>query len=359
MYNMQKIDLTYKGLRVISSLIITMFCLIFLGVNSCYAQENTSNKINVNTKLLELSNVQEFIDHMESKHSYPRAELEEIFSKVNFVPKVVQAVKAPAERFSWDKYKKIFLNKAKIEGGAAFWKKYSKDLDRAYETYGVNPEIIVAIIGVESMYGRYKGKFNVVNSLSTLAFGYTNRVKFFRSELENFLLLAKEQGFDVFNMKGSYAGAMGMPQFISSSWRHYAVDFSDIGNNDIISNPVNAIGSVANYFHKNGWKKGPIADRINLEGDNYKHLLSAKTRPTKPKLSIEDFNKAGLKIDKDINTKVALLAFNDDSDSSETEFWLGYNNFYTITRYNFSSNYAMAVYELSQSIKSEYEKEIK
>lgn len=327
--------------------IIIIISLIFTG-SSIAETENKEAVVN-------RTDVQEFIAHMVNKYNFNKSHLDQLFSKVTIDDKVIAKISKPAEGLPWSKYKKIFLNEDRIQKGVEFWKNNKATLDRAKEVYGVDPEIIVAIIGVETKYGKIKGNHDVLTALTTLAFEFPRRSKFFKSELEHFLVLTKEQGFDPSTMKGSYAGAMGMPQFISSSWRNFAVDFSNSGDNDIIYNVENAIGSTANYFNKHGWvANAKVAElQSNVKG-NYKNMLSSKRHP-KPNLTNADFAKAGVKLDQDFSGKVALLGFNDDTEDAQTELWLGYNNFYAITRYNNSSNYAMAAYMLSQEIKKRYE----
>ena len=188
---------------------------------------------------------------------YSNSELEAIFASVTLLPSVLEAMQNPAEyKFTWGKYRKIFIQDDRINGGLEFWQEYRTELSRAEQEYGVPASMIVAIIGVESKFGKYKCKHKVLDSLVTLVTGYPRRSEFFAKELKEFLILTKENGFDASNILGSYAGAVGYPQFISSSYRHYAVDFSGDGVTDLINQPIDAIGSVANYFNKNGWLAG-------------------------------------------------------------------------------------------------------
>lgn len=269
--------------------------------------------------------VKQFVTELSQEYALDHSATMKLFAAVEPSPEVIQRITTPYEALPWDKYKKIFLNEKKISGGVEFWKKYKDVLTKAEATYGVPAELIVAIIGVESAYGDNNGKFPVLQALATLAFDYAPRATFFRSELKQYLLMTAEQGLDPLSLKGSYAGAMGFPQFIASSYRNYAVDFDNSGKIDIINNMPQAIGSVANYFKVHGWQQGqPVAYKIS--------------GPDKMQ-------------SKDSNAK--LLEF--DAENGK-EYWEGLNNFYVITRYNHSNNYALAVYQLSQEIAKQYKK---
>ncbi|MCG6970791.1 MAG: lytic murein transglycosylase B [Gammaproteobacteria bacterium] len=294
------------------------------------------------------SDVREFIDDMNKKHGFKEGELLKVFAKVDINQKIIDAITRPAEAKPWHEYRPIFLTEKRINGGVEFWKQNDAALSRAYKDFGVNPEIIVAIIGVESLYGKYRGRYSVLESLSTLAFNYPKRSRFFKSELEQFLLLAREENIDPEEIKGSYAGAMGKPQFISSSFRRYAVDFDNDGKRDLWGNSVDVIGSVANYFAEHNWRKGqPVASKAKVNGNGYKALVKKGIRPHMP---LGDMLKKGISIADDFPTdeKAALIELeNKDGE----EYWVGMDNFYVITRYNHSQLYAMAVYQLSKAIK--------
>ena len=302
-------------------------------------------------------NVRQFIDEMVTNDNFNKNELERIFSRVTYSESVLKAISRPAEKkLTWHSYRKIFFDGKRTGQGVAFWKEHEETLERAYQEYGIPPEIIVAIIGVETRYGRITGNYKVMNSLSTLAFQYPRRAAFFRKQLREFLLLAREQGIDAMSSTGSYAGAMGIPQFIPSSYRNFAVDFDADGRIDIWSNPVDAIGSVANYFKLHNWKQnGPVASRVNLSGQGFHDALNDNLKPGLERQELDDYG-----IDADIpqnyQGQFKLLEL---EQSSENEYWLGYHNFYVITRYNHSQLYAMAVYQLAQAIRSEYENQTK
>jgi len=300
--------------------------------------------------LSERKDIQLFISEMQSKHDFDKAKLETLFSKTRMKPSIIKAISRPAERKPWHAYRPIFITQSRIDLGVEFWNKHADVLKQAEIKYGVPPEVIVAIIGVETRYGRNTGSFRVVDALSTLAFDYPPRSKFFRSELKHFLLMAREEKVDPLSLKGSYAGAMGQPQFISSSFRAYAIDFDGDGKRDIWNNTADAIGSVANYFVRHGWKRGEKITQIITPSDNTdKKLL--KEKDLKPSHTVASLRQQGFSgIDKDIDGK-ALAALINLEGPSAMEHWLGLKNFYVITRYNHSALYAMAVYQLSEKIR--------
>lgn len=300
--------------------------------------------------------VQIFIKEMVAQHNFKQSELEKLFAQVKVKQKILDAISRPAEKSKpWHEYRKIFLTKKRINNGVKFWQENSDIIDYAAKVYGVAPEIMVAIIGVETFYGRLQGSYRVMDALSTLAFKYPKRSKFFRGELKHFLIMSREQHFEPLSRKGSYAGAMGMGQFIPSSFQSYAVDFDGDGEKDIWHNKADAIGSVANYFKRHGWKKDqPVADKMQLSKANTINYDARCKRSCKPKLKVADFKQQGLLG----NTSVA-----DDAPAillilrqkTGRDYWLGYTNFYVISRYNHSTLYSMAVYQLSQAIKQAYE----
>lgn len=294
------------------------------------------------------SDVRDFIEDMRKKHGFAEDDLVNAFSKVDINQKIIDAITRPAEAKPWYQYRPIFLTEKRINGGVEFWKEHDAALSRAYKEYGVNPEIIIAIIGVESLYGKHKGRYSVLESLATLAFNYPKRRSFFRSELEQFLLLAREEHVDPVELKGSYAGAMGKPQFIASSFRSYAVDFDSDGKRDLWEDSDDVIGSVANYFAKHNWRKDqPIASKASVKGSNYKRIVKKGIRPHTP-LSV--LLKKGITIEDSFppEENAALIELELENG---LEHWVGMDNFYVITRYNHSELYAMAVYQLSKAIK--------
>ena len=297
--------------------------------------------------------VQAFIDMMVDKHGFTRAELVTVFNAAKRREDILELMRKPAEkRLQWYEYRKIFLTPARIEGGADFWKENADTLAKAETAFGVDPQIIVAIIGVETRYGSNTGRHRVLDALSTLAFDYPPRSEFFTAELEQYLILAREEDIDIVDTTGSYAGAMGYGQFIPSSYRNYAVDFDGDGKRDLWNNKMDIIGSVANYFKQHGWKAGtPVAVRANVTGDDYPALLDLGYKPNTVLDAMRHDGITPLKPLPD-DLVAALLRF---EQQDGPEYWLGFNNFYTITRYNHSPLYAMAVYQLSEEIRETYE----
>lgn len=297
---------------------------------------------------LEHPEAQSFIEYMHSEHGFARAELEPLFQGADKKQSILDAISRPAEkRLDWKAYRKIFLTEDRIKKGREFVVEHRATLERAERELGVPPHIVAAIIGVETRYGRHKGSYRVVDALSTLAFDYPPRSKFFRKELVQFLLLAREQGFSADALKGSYAGAMGYGQFIPSSYRHYAIDFDGDKVADILDNPVDAIGSVANYFKQHKWRSGePVTMPVTASGDNFRALLHDSL---KLKHSVAELREAGVNIPEVLagESKAKLLDLNG---AEGEELWLALHNFYVITRYNHSRLYAMAVYQLATEI---------
>lgn len=292
--------------------------------------------------------VQEFIDQMVKEHQFDRDYLVKVFKKVKTNPKIIEAISRPAEAKPWHEYRPIFLTDDRIREGVKFWRRNAHHLQRAYETYGVAPEMIVAIIGVETKYGKYKGKYPVMNSLTTLGFDYPKRAKFFKKELEEFLLLAREEKTDPMSIKGSYAGAMGKPQFISSSYRRYAVDFDGDGKRDILNSTVDAIGSVANYFAEHQWYKDePVTALAQVDGAEYQSIVA---KGIKPYIELGELLKNGVSIEEKKSPSL-LTSLIELELKKGHEYWVAFNNFYVITRYNHSELYAMAAYQLAQEIK--------
>lgn len=301
-----------------------------------------------NAEGLNRSAVNRFIDEMAAQPGFNRATLQALFAKVHLVPSILKAISRPAEALPWYKYRRIFLTDQRIKGGVAFWAQHAAALQRAEAQYGVPPEVVIAILGVETLYGRHTGKYRVMDALSTLAFNYPQRASFFRSELKSFLLLTRQQDVDPLSVTGSYAGAMGVPQFIASSYLAYAVDFNGDGHKDLWHDPVDAIGSVANFLSEHGWKRGqPVAVPAHTDGRDYKSILA---RGLEPKTPLHTLEADGIKPAHPIagNPPAALLML---AASSGDEYWISLHNFYVITRYNRSPLYAMAVLQLAQAIR--------
>lgn len=292
------------------------------------------------------------IDELVREEGFDRAALVEVLSQAKRQESILEAISRPAEKTkAWWEYRKIFLNQKREDQGVEFWEKHRATLARAEETYGVPASIIVAIIGVETYYGRIAGSYRVLDALSTLAFDYPRRSEFFTKELKHYLLLTREQGFAPADMKGSYAGAMGYGQFMPSSYRSYAVDFDDDGVTDIWNNPVDAIGSVANYFKRHGWRAGgPVVFAAQARNDDLPIDLFVQGRSgLKPERSIAQFAEAGVTPKVTLDSQALATAMKFELEAG-FEYWLGLHNFYVITRYNHSAMYAMSVYQLSERL---------
>jgi membrane-bound lytic murein transglycosylase B len=295
-----------------------------------------------------------FVQRVASQTSYTEQELVDLFGKVEKQEHLFAKLDRPAEKeLKWYQYKGIFIKDKRVDLGVKFWQKHRELLAEVSAETGVPEEIIVAIIGVETFYGIYRGKDPVFDSLVTLAFDYPRRAKFFTVELEQFLLLAKEQGFDARALRGSYAGAMGMPQFISSSYRNYAVDFDQDGQTNLFDSIPDITGSVANYFVKHGWQRdGLVARPLEVAESS---LVDNLEPGVKPNYTWSELKQNGLQSQFSIGeeTPVALVRL---EQKNHSEFWAGFQNFYVITRYNHSELYAMAVYQLAKLISFEYKK---
>jgi len=297
----------------------------------------------------------QFVDRMVDKHGFSRSYLNGLFTKVERKDGVLEilnrpSAKGPARPGSWTRYRNIFMTEQRMREGAEFMTTYRKELNRAYQQYGVPPEYITAIIGVETYYGGNIGKVPVLDALATIAFDYPRRSKYFTSELEQFLLMTREEGFDPKSPVGSYAGAMGLGQFMPSSFRRYAVDFDGNGRRDLW-NPVDAIGSVANYFSAHGWQRGgEVAVPASFSSTGYRSMKTGY----KSNHSIGSLRKAGIRPKGSVDSDhVSLLKY---STYDGDELWLGMHNFYVITRYNHSSKYAMAVHQLAQEVKRRHDR---
>ncbi|MGB0466097.1 MAG: lytic murein transglycosylase B [Pontibacterium sp.] len=294
-----------------------------------------------------------FIQEM-SAEGFEAAYLEKLLSQAKRQNSILKAISRPAEkRLNWGQYRNIFLKQKRISRGAEFWQQNKTALARAEKEYGVPAEFIVAIIGVETHYGRITGNYRVLDALATLGFDYPKRARFFRGQLKEYLRLVREEQLDPLSLKGSYAGAMGYGQFIPSSYRHYAVDFDGDGKRNIWTNTTDAIGSVANYFAEHGWiKGGPVISNLTIETVADDKWANAGL---KPKLSLAEWSARGIQASPSLMPdQLATLMRLENAD--QTRYLFGLHNFYVITRYNHSHLYAMAVYELSQAVKNEYGK---
>lgn len=305
---------------------------------------------NAEVNYAQRADVKQFIKEMVEQHGFDRAYLEQRFASVKRLDNVLESIAKPAEKeLTWKQYRPIFVTEKRSNKGKKFIEEHKAVLLRAEKEYGVPLEIIAAIIGVESYYGKHTGKYTVFDSLTTLGFDYPARSKFFKSELKQFLLLSKEENISVDEMTGSYAGAMGMPQFISSSYRRYAVDFDGDGKRDLWHSIPDVIGSVANYFKVHGWKSDVAVTSPVKVADT---SIVKDKKALKPYVTVAQLKKQGVTINGeklDDSQNATLLKL---QGKTGDEYWIGLDNFYVITRYNHSALYAMAVYQLSEKLKN-------
>lgn len=322
--------------------LIRLFFILFVLFNTCtYADE----------ALVHRKNVQAFIDKMVKQHHFDKKQLVAIMRAAKFQPQIIESMERPYEKKTWDVYKDLFLTPQRVQAGIDFWQANEQALERAQKEYNVSADMIVAIIGVETLYGKHQGTYRVLDALTTLAFDYPKRSPYFTRELEEYLLLCREHGVPATQYTGSYAGAMGKPQFMPSSYRSYAVNYTGNGRPDLMNADQDAIGSVANYFHRYGWRANEgVAQPVNVRGwrykkltrnsrapdYTYKHLLQAGVKPVSAVLSPPD--KAGL---------IELTT------AKGEEYWLAYPNFYVITHYNTSPQYALVVYLFAQQLREQ------
>jgi membrane-bound lytic murein transglycosylase B len=303
------------------------------------------------------ADVERFIDRME-RQGFSRAELVRVFSQVQRDPWILEYMERqwrPASRGpsgpsgAWTRYRAKHITSSNLNKGLAFWRRHEQTLNRAAERYGVPPEYIVAILGIETHWGGYMGKHRIVDALSTLAFDYPRRSAYFTDELEHFLIMARDEGFDPMRPVGSFAGAMGLGQFMPSSYHEYAVDFDNSGRRDLWD-PEDAIGSVANYFASHGWQTGqPVTARASARGAVPRSMETGfKTNYRVGELKSSGIMPAAALKD---GERVSLLRLDA---AGGYEYWLGLKNFYVITRYNNSTYYAMTVHQLAQALRSQH-----
>lgn len=295
--------------------------------------------------------VREFIAGMADRHGFNPVELTELFRRTRFSPAVIKAILPPSSPSvrSWQRYRARYLDPVRVAEGLRFWHANSSALARAEQRFGVPPEVIVAIIGVETVYGRLMGDFQVFSALVTLAFDYPPRAELFRQELEELLLLAREKGRDPLSFHGSFAGAIGIPQFLPSSYRRYAIDFDEDGQTSLSHSEHDAIGSVANFLHQHGWKAGAgIAAPATVSGHRFQLLADGRVEP---QYSPSDLAAHGITVEREIGADEQSALVDLVTPGRPTEYWLGFHNFYIVTRYNRSSYYAMAVFQLSEKLR--------
>jgi len=300
--------------------------------------------------------VREFVREMVARHGFVEKELLFLFSRAKRREPILQAIRPPepGRARAWTEYRALFVNERLLQGGAAFWRAHAPALERAAREYGVPEEIIVAIIGIETLFGRNMGKWRVVDALTTLAFDYPPRAEFFRSELEHYLVFARDFGFDVFSVHGSYAGAIGIPQFMPGSYLRYAVDFDGNGTTDLRASPVDAIGSVANFLRQHGWRPGePILLPATVSGGDWRRFADGGVEP---RHALTEMGKAGIAFTGGLPATQGILVELANRDEP-AEYRVGLRNFYVLTRYNRSSFYASAVVDLAGALRQERDRE--
>lgn len=324
--------------RVRHSRMVTTITALLLSVSSLADYSSHPGAIELSNRLV-------------NEHGFEREYVASVLTAAERKQSILDAISRPAERAKpWHEYREIFITERRIREGIDFFKEHRAILARAQAETGVPAELIVAIIGVETYYGRIAGRYRVVDALSTLAFDYPRRSEFFTKELENFFLLTREQKLDPLDLLGSYAGAMGYGQFMPSSYRSYAVDYDQDGVADIWNNVEDAIGSVANYLQRHGWEKGGPVVSAAIANDELAPTLFEQG--LKPSMTVEELKNAGL-ISEQVLQSGALATPLKFELADGFEYWLGLHNLYVITRYNHSAMYAMSVFQLSQRIASE------
>ena len=298
--------------------------------------------------------VQAFVDELARRHGFRKSELKRVFARVQRIDPALEAIARPAERVkSWQEYRALMITERRIAEGVEFWHKYRRTLARAERKYGVPPQYVAAIIGVETFYGRNTGNWRVVDALTTLAFDYPPRAAFFRGELEQYLLLARELNLDVFSVRGSYAGAIGIPQFMPSSARRYAVDFDGNGSIDLQKSRSDAIGSVANFLTLHGWQRGAdVLVEARVTGDAWRAYLDGRFEP---KHSMSVLRRAGIEFDSPEPAGAPGALIELASAERPSDYRIGLRNFYVITRYNRSAFYAASVADLAKELKKAYD----
>ena len=320
--------------KIITIIILASFLLFNLKANDTIGYQNRSDVI-------------EFINMMHKKHGLNKDLLTNLFSRVNFQEKVIRIMnRQPEETMTWSSYKAMMVTEERINSGRVFINNFNQDLKRAEDIYGVPAEIIASIIGIETKYGKITGNIRVLDSLSTLSFDYPRRAEFFKIQLEEFLLLTEEEDLDALKIKGSIAGAMGYGQFMPDSYRNYAVDFDFDGKRDILDNPVDAIGSVANFLNQKGkWEPNTkIVIKAELIGER-PNLKSSFT----PYVMVSNLESLGLKPVLKVQGRIKVVPIELENQEGY-EYWLGLRNYQSLSRYNRSKLYVMAVYEFSESL---------
>jgi len=324
--------------------ILMLGLLLFIGASMLHAHPYA-----------EREEVRSFIRDMAERHGFKHRELAQLFARTQRLEAVLKAIRPSSDARSrtWSDYRALFLSQARIDVGLAFWDAQRETLARAERDFGVPAAYIVAIIGVETFYGRATGRWSVIDALTTLAFDYPPRRKFFLGELENYLLYTRSAGIDVFSVKGSYAGAIGIPQFMPGSYLRYAIDFDGDGVVDLRESPADAIGSVANFLKEHGWRReGMLLLDAEVPGSGHERYAGGEMRP---RHTLEELAKAGVapRLEtgaREVPADTLAVLVELQNAGRASEFRLGFQNFYVLTRYNRSAIYAAAVHDLAQAL---------
>lgn len=301
--------------------------------------------------MLKQANVKQFIREMVKHDHFDKRQLTTILTEAKFQPQIIESMEKPFEKKNWDVYKALFLTDQRVREGIDFWRANQKTLSHVEREYGVPADLIVAIIGVETLYGKHQGNYRVLDALSTLAFYYPKRSEYFTKELREYLLLCREQHVSATRFTGSYAGAIGKPQFMPSSYRFYAIDFKKKGKADLVAEDSDVISSVANYFAKHGWRDhAQVAEPARLSETASKQLiLNSKT----PNYAFVNLLALGVKPQISAMQHPKEAGVIELTTDAGREYWLAYPNFYVITKYNSSPQYALVVYLLAQELRQQ------
>ncbi|MCD6045867.1 MAG: lytic transglycosylase [Gammaproteobacteria bacterium] len=327
--------------------VLTLFCCVSLAVTALPMQA---------ANLSQRPDVQAFIQTMVKEDNFNASYLNRLFDKVELQPKVIALISHPTEAKDWQFYRNFFITDERVSKGYLFWQKHYRVLENLQQQYGIPASVIVAILGVETFYGERQGDYRVMDALTTLAFEYPPREKFFRRELAEYLRLVRDHHLAPMSLKGSYAGAIGMPQFMPSSYRHYAITYKGTHYINLQKNENDIMASVANYLKENGWQRGqPRATKVIINKKSAVDLLKPNVPPTQ---TLGELRALGLQVDSayadNLKANIVLLSM-----PQEPLYDMGFNNFYTIMRYNASVNYAMAVYILSNTLEQCWQEKLK
>lgn len=329
--------------QTINSKKLSFMCILALGLSTVFvARAHEAHQI-------QDAVIVEFIQKMVEKHQFSQEELTVLMDNAKKKDGILNAFDKPATSKPWSFFKKLYVTEWREKEGVKFWEKHAQTLIRAEDQFGIPQEIITALIGIETNYGTYTGEFRIVDAFYTLGFYGKRRNKYFLKEFEEFLILARENNIAPNSIKGSFAGAIGIAQFMPSSYREYAIDFDGDGKADLENSVADAIGSASNYLKRHGWKRGePIVFPVSADNDQ---VLSEMAGKSKPNRTYGELKQAGVKQDLGFNDDLAVGLFKLEGDEG-VELWMSLKNFYVITRYNPSNNYALAMVQLSEKIKA-------